>query len=101
MEKLTKFDVAEYLDIDEFQSMENDFAAICDFMMSQIYGRGNNEGINMSEYVFKSKYSMEEIELNFKDVDFFSGVKEGLEEALAYEKGKSKRRDDCQKEKSS
>lgn len=51
----------------------------------------------MSEYVFKSKYSMEEIELNFKNVDFFSGVKEGLEEALAHEKGKN----DCQKEKSS
>ena len=43
----------------------------------------------MDEYVFKSKYSMEEIEKNFKDVDFFSGVKEGLEEALAYEKGKA------------
>ena len=55
----------------------------------------------MSEHIFKSKYSIEEIEKNFKVVDFFSGVKEGLEEALAYEKGKSKCRDDCQKEKSS
>ena len=55
----------------------------------------------MSEHVFKSGYSVEKIESNFKNVDFFSGVKEGLEEALAYEKGKSKRRDDCQKEKSS
>lgn len=44
----------------------------------------------MSNHVFKSKYSMEEIENNFKDVDFFSGIKEGLEEALAYEKGKAK-----------
>ena len=39
MEKLTKFDVAEYLDIDDLQTLyldatakENDFAAICDFM---------------------------------------------------------------------
>ena len=37
----------------------------------------------MSEHIFKSKYSIKEIEKNFKDVDFFSGVKEGLEEALA------------------
>ena len=43
----------------------------------------------MDEHIFKSKYSIEEIETNFKDVDFFSGVKEGLEEALAYEKGKA------------
>ena len=55
----------------------------------------------MSEHIFKSKYSIKEIEKNFKDVNFFSGVKEGLEDALTYEKGKSKRRDDCQKEKSS
>ena len=32
---------------------------------------------------------MEEIEANFKDVDFFSGVMEGLEEALAYKRGKA------------
>lgn len=43
----------------------------------------------MSDHVFKSKYSMEEIENNFKDVDFFSSIKEGLKEALAYEKGKA------------
>lgn len=43
----------------------------------------------MSDHVFRSEYSMEEIENNFKDVDFFSGIKEGLEEALAYEKGKA------------
>lgn len=43
----------------------------------------------MDDHVFKSKYSMEEIENNFKDVDFFSGMKEGLEEAIAYEKGKA------------
>ena len=41
----------------------------------------------MGDHVFKSKYSMEEIERNFKDADFFNGIKEGLEEALAYEKG--------------
>ena len=43
----------------------------------------------MSDHVFKSEYSMDEIENSFKDVDFFSGIKEGLEEALAYEKGKA------------
>ena len=43
----------------------------------------------MSDHVFESKYSMEEIEKNFKDVDFFNGIREGLEEALAYEKGKA------------
>ena len=43
----------------------------------------------MSDHVFESKYSMEEIEKNFKDVDFFNGIKDGLEEALAYEKGKA------------
>ena len=43
----------------------------------------------MGDYVFKLKYSMEEIEKNFKDVDFFGGIKEGLEEILAYEKGKA------------
>ena len=43
----------------------------------------------MSDHVFKSKYSLEEIEENFKGVDFFNGIKEGLEGALAYEKGKA------------
>ena len=43
----------------------------------------------MGEHVFKSKYSMEEIERNFKDADFFNGIRKGLEEALAYEKGKA------------
>ncbi len=43
----------------------------------------------MSEQVFKSKYSLEEIENNFKNVDFFSGIKDGLEGALAYKKGKA------------
>ena len=49
----------------------------------------------MSEPIFKSSLSMEEIEANFKDVDFFSGVMEGLEEALAVQKRKSICRDDC------
>ena len=42
----------------------------------------------MSEIRFKSSLTTEEIENNFKDVDFFSGIMEGLTEALAYEKGK-------------
>ncbi len=44
----------------------------------------------MSDYVFKSKSSIEEIEDNFKNVDFFNGLKEGLEEALGYERGSAK-----------
>jgi len=43
----------------------------------------------MSEIRFKSSLSMEEIENNFKEIDFFSGIMEGLSEALAYEKGKA------------
>lgn len=43
----------------------------------------------MSELHFESSLSMEEIENNFKDVDFFSGIMDGLQEALAYTKGKA------------
>lgn len=43
----------------------------------------------MSELRFESSLSIEEIENNFKDVDFFSGIMDGLEEALAYTKGKA------------
>lgn len=43
----------------------------------------------MTEPIFKSTLSTEEIENNFKNIDFFSGITEGLEEALAYEKGKA------------
>lgn len=43
----------------------------------------------MSELCFKSSLSMEEIEKNFDDIDFFSGMVQGLNEALAYEKGKA------------
>jgi len=39
--------------------------------------------------LFKSSLSIEEIEENFKDFDFFTGLEEGLNEALAYEKGKA------------
>lgn len=38
------------------------------------------------EEVFKSSLTMEEIERNFEDVDLFSGVMEGLEDALAHAK---------------
>ncbi len=41
----------------------------------------------MSDYVFKSPLSIEEIEENFKDFDVFEGIKAGLEEALACERG--------------
>ena len=43
----------------------------------------------MSELRFESSLTMEEIEDNFKNIDFFSGLMEGLEEALAYTKGKA------------
>ena len=44
----------------------------------------------MATPVFKSKLSNAEIKDNFKDVDFFSGIMAGLEEALAFEKGTAK-----------
>ena len=43
----------------------------------------------MADIRFESSLTMEEIEDNFKDMDFFSGIMEGLNEALAYEKGKA------------
>lgn len=43
----------------------------------------------MQELRFKSSLSMEEIDDNFKNIDFFSGIMDGLNEALAYEKGKA------------
>ncbi|MBQ6846187.1 MAG: helix-turn-helix domain-containing protein [Oscillospiraceae bacterium] len=45
----------------------------------------------MQELQFKSSLSMNEIEENFKNIDVFSGIMDGLEEALAYEKGKASR----------
>lgn len=42
------------------------------------------------ELSLKSSLSIEEIENNFKNEDVFLGIMEGLEEALAYEKGKAK-----------
>lgn len=43
----------------------------------------------MSELRFESSLSMDEIENNFKEIDFFSGIMDGLQEALAYTKGKA------------
>lgn len=43
----------------------------------------------MPELHFKSSLPLEEIENNFKDMDFFPGIMEGLNEALAYSKGKA------------
>ena len=43
----------------------------------------------MSEIRFKSSLTLQEIDNNFKDTDFFSGIMEGLSEALSYEKGKA------------
>ncbi|MBQ6052297.1 MAG: helix-turn-helix domain-containing protein [Clostridia bacterium] len=44
----------------------------------------------MAEIKFKSNLSESEIENNFKDIDYFSEIMSGLEEALAYEKGNAK-----------
>ena len=43
----------------------------------------------MSDITFKSNLTMDEIEKNFAEMDFFSGLMEGLEEALAYSKGRA------------
>lgn len=43
----------------------------------------------MSEIKFKSSLTVEEIDNNFKNIDCFEGIMEGLKEALAYEKGKA------------
>ena len=43
----------------------------------------------MKDPVFKSSLSMEEIESNFAEMDFFSDLMDGLEEALAHSKGKA------------
>ena len=43
----------------------------------------------MKELTFKSNLSMEQIEHNFAEMDFFSELMDGLEEALAYSKGKA------------
>lgn len=43
----------------------------------------------MAEIRFQSSLSAEEIENNFKNMDIFTGIMEGLEEALAFEKGKA------------
>lgn len=44
----------------------------------------------MTELKFQSNLSYEEIEHNFNNIDLFSGIMSGLEEAIAYEKGTSK-----------
>ena len=43
----------------------------------------------MTELKFNTSLSMEEIDENFKGVDFFDGLMKGLTEALAYTKGKA------------
>ena len=43
----------------------------------------------MDELRFKSSLTPEEVEKNFEDVDFFAGVMEGLQEALAHSQGRT------------
>ena len=52
-----------------------------------MYRMISEKGDLMSDAVFHSKLSMEQIEENFKDADVFAGLMDGLNEALAYEKG--------------
>ena len=40
----------------------------------------------MADLRFESTLSIEEIEDTFKDIDAFSSIMDGLQEALAYEK---------------
>ncbi len=40
----------------------------------------------MTELIFGSNLTMEEIENNFAHIDFFSDLMDGLEEALAFSK---------------
>lgn len=44
----------------------------------------------MAELTFKSSLTDEQIVENFKNISFFDGLMEGLNEALAYEKGSAK-----------
>ncbi len=44
----------------------------------------------MADLILTSSLTDEEIADNFKNIDFFSGIMSGLEEALAYEKGTAK-----------
>lgn len=44
----------------------------------------------MKEPIFKSSLSDEEIRKNFENTNLFDGIMQGLEEALAYEKGDAK-----------
>lgn len=41
----------------------------------------------MDELTLTSSLSMEEINENFKNIDFFSCIMDGLQEALSYKKG--------------
>lgn len=44
----------------------------------------------MEELTFSSTLSEEEIARNFENMDFFTGIMSGLEEALAFENGSAK-----------
>lgn len=44
----------------------------------------------MGDHVFRSKFTIEEIDDNFKNINLFCGLKESLEKVLAYEKSKPK-----------
>ena len=43
----------------------------------------------MKEIVFETEKTFDEIEKDFANTDYFSGIMDGLKEALAYERGES------------
>lgn len=51
----------------------------------------------MIEPVFKSSLSVEQIESNFKDMDYFEELMDGLTEVLAHSQGKAVADTDGQK----
>lgn len=78
-----------YLDVFEQKNLYLLFAYPKEEGHSQ-YDRSDSKGVSeMSEPVFKSSLTIEEIEHNFEEIDFFSGIMDGLQEALAYQKGKA------------
>ena len=43
----------------------------------------------MADSTFQTSLSKQQVDDSFKNIDFFSGIMEGLEEALLYEKCKA------------
>ena len=64
------------------------FVGFCLFVCGTMCGIMANKGvICMNELTLTSSLTMEEINENFQNVDFFTGIMDGLQEALSYKKG--------------